>query len=132
VRIGWTLSPSWLTGALSYESAVAGVAPSGVEQLALADMIARGELDRHLRRARVRYGARRELLVAALGEVLPDARVNGIPAGLFVPVVLERALALTAVGELAEPYLLLGFADLNEAAIESGVEALAREWRSWT
>jgi GntR family transcriptional regulator/MocR family aminotransferase len=133
VRIGWTLSPSWLTGALSYESAVAGVAPSGFEQLGLADMIARGELDRHLRRARVRYGARRELLVAELARVLPDARVSGIAAGLFVPVFVDGfAPALTGVGELAEPYLLLGFADLDEEAIERGVVALAREWRSWT
>jgi GntR family transcriptional regulator/MocR family aminotransferase len=133
VRIGWTLSPSWLTGALSYESAVAGVAPSGFEQLALAEMIAHGELDRHLRRTRVRYGARRELLVAALARVLPDAAVSGIAGGLFVPVFVDGvAPALTGVGELAEPYLLLGFADLDEEAIERGVEALAREWRSWT
>ncbi|MHB8690810.1 MAG: aminotransferase-like domain-containing protein [Solirubrobacteraceae bacterium] len=131
VRIGWTLSPSWLTGALSYESAVAGVAPSGFEQLALADMIARGELDRHLRRTRVRYGARRELLVAELARVLPDARVSGIAGGLFVPVVLDRLPSMTSVGELAEPYLLLGFLDGDDDAIVQGVDALAREWRAW-
>ncbi len=39
------------------------------EQRALADFIARGELDRHLRRMRARYGGRRERLLAELAAV---------------------------------------------------------------
>jgi GntR family transcriptional regulator/MocR family aminotransferase len=125
VGIGWTLSPSWLTGALSYEAAVAGVAASPLEQLALSDFIARGELDRHLRRMRVRYGARRELLVARLAKQLPGAVVSGVAAGLFVPV-LGIPMALLDVGEPADPYLLLGFAGASEAELERGMAALAR------
>jgi GntR family transcriptional regulator/MocR family aminotransferase len=131
VRIGWTLSPSWLTGALSYESAVMGVSPSPFEQLALADFIARAELDRHLRRMRVRYGARRELLVSRLAAMLPAAAVSGVAAGLFVPV-LPPGGQLTSprprVGEPADPYLLLGFAGVGAAELDEGLAALTRAW----
>ena len=53
------------------------------DQLALADFIARGELDRHLRRQRLRYRARREALLAALAQHLPAATPRGIAAGTF-------------------------------------------------
>ena len=43
------------------------------DQLALADLIERGELDRHLRRMRRRYRARRDALVAAVATHLPGA-----------------------------------------------------------
>ena len=134
VRIGWTLSPSWLTGALSYESAVSGVAASLFEQLALADLITRGELDRHLRRTRARYGARRDVLVSALVSALPSAPAGGIAAGLFVPIVLPAGCVppTLGVGELAEPFVLLGFADASDREITAGVAALAQEWRAWS
>lgn len=86
LRLGWMLSPSWLTGALTYDLAVCGAGVGVLEQLALADFIARGELDRHLRRMRVRYAARRERVIAELVQRDPAARVGGIAAGLFVPV----------------------------------------------
>lgn len=41
VKIGWMLSPSWLSGALTYEQGLAGAAPGALEQLALADFLAR-------------------------------------------------------------------------------------------
>ena len=50
------------------------------------DSESRGELDRHLRRMRVRYRARRDALVAALEAELPEAEVVGIAAGLHVTV----------------------------------------------
>jgi GntR family transcriptional regulator/MocR family aminotransferase len=111
---------------------VAGVTPSPVEQLALADLIVRGELDRHLRRMRVRYAARRELLIGRLGAALPDAVIGGIAAGLFVPVPVESLPApstpamLLGVGEPADPYLLLGFAGADDAEMERGVASLRR------
>jgi hypothetical protein len=46
LRLGWVLSPSWLTGALAYEKALADSSAPGLGRLALADFIARGELDR--------------------------------------------------------------------------------------
>src|SRR5579884_2130935 len=37
LRVGWMLSPSWLTGALAYELGVSGGTPPVLEQLALRD-----------------------------------------------------------------------------------------------
>ena len=57
-------------------------APARIEQHAFADFLARGELDRHLRRMRARYRARRDALVAALAEELPEAtRARASPPG---------------------------------------------------
>jgi GntR family transcriptional regulator/MocR family aminotransferase len=146
IRLGWLLSPSWLTGALTYEKALADGGVPAVEQLALADFIARGELDRHLRRMRLRYRARREALVDALGRLAPGVRVCGVAAGLHLLVLFDAEIdeqavlsAAAARGVGAEGLswhrigegpdgssgLVLGFANLSERAIERGVGALA-------
>src|SRR5207237_1385888 len=78
LRLGWMLSPSWLTGEIVFEKGAADGGSPMLEQLALADFIARGELDRHLRRVRLSYRRRREALILALESVLPDARVSGL------------------------------------------------------
>ena len=146
IRLGWLLCPSWLTGALTYEKALADGGAPAVEQLALADFIARGELDRHLRRMRLRDRARREAWVEALGRLVPEARVCGVAAGLQLLVVFDAAIDEQAllsaaaargvgaeglswhrIGDAAggQPGLVLGFANLSEPAIERGVGALA-------
>lgn len=143
LRLGWMLSPSWLTGDLAYEKALADSTAPALEQLALADFIARGALDRHLRRMRVRYRARREALLAALRDHLPAAAVCGVPAGLFalvqLPSGVDEQTVLTAaqahdvgVEGLAShrlgdgpPGLILGYASLPEPAIARGVALLA-------
>jgi GntR family transcriptional regulator/MocR family aminotransferase len=141
LRLGWVLSPSWLTGALTYEKATADAGTSVVEQLALTDFVARGELDRHLRRMRLRYRQRREVLVAALAAAFPDARVTGIAAGLFVTLLLrdvasEEALIAAAAGRgvgveglaggpSGPAGLVLGYGNLSEVAITEGVRRLA-------
>ena len=144
IRLGWLLSPSWLTGALTYEKALADGGAPALEQLALADFVARGELDRHLRRMRLRYRGRREALVDALGRLVPEARVCGVAAGLHLLVVFDAAideqpllsaaaargvgaegLSWHRIGDDPDGGLVLGFANLSEPAIERGVAALA-------
>lgn len=145
VRIGWVLSPSWLTGALTYEKALADGGSPVLEQLTLADFMARGELDRHLRRMRLRYRARREALVEALAQSTADLRVTGIAAGLFTLVPLPPAtdeegvlgaaahrgvqfegLASHRVRAGAGAGLVFGYGNLSEPAIRRGVDLLAR------
>jgi GntR family transcriptional regulator/MocR family aminotransferase len=53
-------------------------------QLVLAQLIASGELDRHVRQVRTRQRGRRDALLAALREQLPGVRVQGVPAGLHL------------------------------------------------
>ena len=74
-----------------HEKLVADRGASRIEEYAFADFLARGELDRHLRRMRARYRRQRDALVRALAEELPDARVTGIAAGLHVTVQLPGA-----------------------------------------
>jgi GntR family transcriptional regulator / MocR family aminotransferase len=123
---------------------------SRIDQHAFADFLSRGELDRHLRRMRVRYRARRDALVEALTEALPEVRVHGIRAGLHVAVqlrdtdqartireeALRRGVALTAMGEYYldrtanSSMLLLGYGRISEPGIRAGVRQLAAVVRS--
>ncbi len=149
LRLGWVLSPSWLTGELTYAKALSDGGTPVLEQLALADFITRGELDRHLRRMRLLYRGRRETIVRALAANLPEASLGGVAAGLYAAVTLgpevsEPALlrAAAAAGVAVEglaasrvtagglPGLLLGYANLTEPAIERGIELLAAAIRS--
>ena len=84
LRLGWLVAPAWLAPDLAAEKDRADRGTAVLEQAALADLVARGELDRHLRRTRRRYRARRDALVAALAHHLPAARVGGAAAGLHV------------------------------------------------
>jgi GntR family transcriptional regulator/MocR family aminotransferase len=147
LRAGWMLSPSWLTGALTWELGLSAGMPSVLDQLALCDFMDRGELDRHLRRMRSRYRSRREALVGALARRLPDAQVQGVPAGAFLQVAWDKPhnaspsgpgdeaaiISLAAEqGVAVQPAdapgsaLVLGYANLPEAAIERGIELLAQ------
>jgi GntR family transcriptional regulator / MocR family aminotransferase len=158
LSLGWMLAPSWLSGALTYEKGLADGGTPILEQLALADFLARGELDRHLRRMRLRLGERRASLVVAIRRELPGASVGGVPAGLYVLVSLpdgvdEEALVSAAAAEGVgvealswqraddgegggRPGLVLGYANLSLGAIERGVgllaSALARTLPAWT
>ena len=145
LRLGWMLAPSWLTWELSAGKTVEDGGSEVLGQLALADFIARGELDRHIRRTRRRYERRREALLGALVRWLPQARPSDAGAGLFELVwlppgtsepALVRAAAECSVGveglalhryaAAGEPALLLGYAAMAEPAIEQGVRLLAR------
>jgi GntR family transcriptional regulator / MocR family aminotransferase len=147
MRLGWMLAPSWLTWELSAGKTVEDGGSEVLGQLALADFIARGELDRHIRRTRLRYERRREALLGALRRWLPQARPSQASAGLFELVrlpaetnepALVRAAAERGVGveglalhryaAKEEPALLLGYAAMAEPAIEQGVRLLAETY----
>jgi GntR family transcriptional regulator/MocR family aminotransferase len=136
LRLGWMLTPSWLTWALTPGLAVEAGGGDVVAQLVLRDFLERGELDRHLRRMRVRYAARRDALLGAL----PPGWRAGTPGGMFVTVDVDdeqaiiRRAAERGVGleglelhryEPAGPGgLVLGFGALPEPALERALELL--------
>jgi GntR family transcriptional regulator / MocR family aminotransferase len=143
MRLGWLLTPSWITWSLSAAKATEDGGSEAIGQLALAHFIAHGELDRHLRRMRSTYERRRQALLGALARRLPQARATGSPCGLFEPVLLpagvdepallsaaaSRGLGLEGISlhrfkAGGEPCLLLGYGGLAEPAIERGVDLL--------
>ena len=138
IRLGWLVLPLGLAEMVAVRQRRRGSLPSPLNQLALSDLIERGELDRHLRRQRRRYSHRREVLLDALASKLPNARVSGAAAGLYVVVGLpdgiseqtaldaarSRGIALEGVGG-ASPALVLGYANLVDAAVAPAVDALA-------
>jgi GntR family transcriptional regulator/MocR family aminotransferase len=144
LRLGWLLMPSWLAWPLATTKAVDDGGSEVIGQLALRDFIARGELDRHMRRMRPHYQQRREALLAALARWLPAGQVGGSAAGLYTPVELpdhiDEAALLAAAAERGvgmeglswhryrdggPPGVLLGYGNLAPPAIEQGVRLLA-------
>jgi GntR family transcriptional regulator/MocR family aminotransferase len=113
--------------------------PPILDQLALADLYDRGEVDRHLRRQRQRYRARRDALLAAVAEQLPEVEIEGAAAGLFAVLLLPdgadeaaivtaaqaRGVALEGLGTGRRPGLVAGYANLPEASAATAVSALA-------
>jgi GntR family transcriptional regulator/MocR family aminotransferase len=114
-----------------------------IDQLAFADFLRHGEFDRHLRRMRPIYRTRRDALIEALAEQLPQLRPTGIAAGLhlvaWLPDGVDEAEAVAAAAEHGvaiaglAPYrlapvrrggLIFGYSDLEVSAIRRGVELL--------
>jgi GntR family transcriptional regulator/MocR family aminotransferase len=143
MRLGWMLMPSWLTWQLIMLKAVEDGGSEVVGQLALCDFIERGELDRHVRRMRLRYQQRHAALLAALARWLPEGEPSGTEAGLYELLLLPedvdepallRAAAARGVGveglawhrfaDGGPPGVLLGFGNLAEPAIAQGVRLL--------
>jgi GntR family transcriptional regulator / MocR family aminotransferase len=144
LRLGWLVVPRSLVGAVADAKALADRGSPVLDQLAFADFLARGEFDRHLRRMRPLYRRRRDALLAALGELLPDLEPGGIAAGLHLVAWLpddldesavvragaERGVAVHGVAPYrltpdGRPGLIFGYATLDEPAIRTGVELLA-------
>ena len=150
LRLGWMAVPATLLDAVRYEKSISDQTTARIEQHALASFIGRGELDRHLRRMRLSYRARRDATIAAVSRELPDARIRGIAAGLHVTVTLARQVEEAALLEACaarrvsistisdyvegafatDPTLLLGYAQLHEAAIPAAVAELAAAIRA--
>jgi GntR family transcriptional regulator/MocR family aminotransferase len=147
MRLGWVLLPSWLTWELTAGKTIEDCGSEIVGQLALCDFIARGELDRHVRRMRLRYQRRREVLLRALDRWLPEASVSNADAGLFelvrLPEEIEEARLLRAAAERGvgaeglalhsftageSPGVLLGYGNLSEPAIEQGIRLLGESY----
>ena len=94
---------------------------SALEQLTLAEFIASGAYDRHVRSMRLRYRRRRDQLVAALGQEAPDVRVTGLDAGLQAVVELPRGSEHSVVQAAARRGLAVsGMAEFRYEATGTG------------
>ncbi|MCG8589219.1 MAG: PLP-dependent aminotransferase family protein [Proteobacteria bacterium] len=148
LRIGWAVVPPSLVRAFQDAKALTDTGTASVEQLAFADFVAEGHLERHVRRIRRLHAGRRAALLEAVDRELGDrGTVIGTAAGLHALLRLE-SLSARYVTRLraacrergvgvypAAPFyarpprraeLLLGYAALSEADIRAGIRRLAQ------
>ena len=143
LRLGWAVVPPELRQALAVVKHLrAGV--SSIDQLALSELIERGDYDRHIRSARSLYRRRLDVLVDAVHAAAPWLAVSEARAGLHLPCRLtdeakaESAIVADAaeadiglfgfgphwVGEPRYEGLVLGFGRTPEHGFGAAVERL--------
>ncbi|NUP67710.1 MAG: PLP-dependent aminotransferase family protein [Nonomuraea sp.] len=81
VGVGWLVGTPDLVDRIAAIRLAVSDRTSGPVQLAVATLLERGDLDRHLRRMRLEYARRRAAVVELLG---PVCRLRGDTAGLHV------------------------------------------------
>jgi len=144
LRLGWIVCPGALTADLAQAKDLADRGCPGLDQLALATLIEAGRYDRHVRKMRIKYAARRDVLVKALAEHAPSVGLTGMAAGFHAVAHLPegaseqgviRAARARSVGlygmsacradhSAEPPQLVLGFGNTSERAIAAGVGVL--------
>jgi len=117
-----------------------------LDQLALATLLTTGRYDRHLRRMRTIYAARRAALTDAFARHAPRVQLTGLAAGFHAVAPLppgadetaviaaarERRVGLHGIGgyrgnpdTAAPPALVMGFGNVRERAIEPAIASVA-------
>jgi GntR family transcriptional regulator / MocR family aminotransferase len=144
LRLGWVVVPPDLADAAAAAKRRLDSFTPALDQLALERLLSTGEYDRHVRRVRALYRARRDAVSGALAEHLPHHQVGGVAAGLHVLLRLPEGdddaaaaaaadsagIRVEAVSEYAmtptKPALVIGFGRIHETAVEPAIRALAR------
>ena len=145
LRLGWLVAPPHLIAELVPARKAVDHATASLIQATFAEFLDRGDLDRHLRRTRRTYRERRDAVVGALAEWLPDWRVSGVSAGLQAFVTLPEGSDSADVADTARRHgigvypvadelldddrcassLLLGYGTLRPSQIREGIRRLA-------
>jgi len=107
VRLGWIVLPEELVPEMVAAKGYGDYMSSALEQLTLAEFIAAGAYDRHVRAMRQHYRRRREDLVRALQQRAPAVRVTGMAAGLQAVVELPRGTERSVIEAAAHQGLEL-------------------------
>lgn len=95
MRLGWLVPPRRLHADLVAAKHASDLGSPAVPQLVLARLLATGAYDRHLRLVRARQRKRRDAVLAALARHLPEARVEGVAAGLHLLITLPGLAGAT-------------------------------------
>ncbi|MCV7283575.1 PLP-dependent aminotransferase family protein [Mycolicibacterium flavescens] len=145
LRLGWMVLPANLVEPVIAAGGGDQFYVNAIAQLTMADFIAGGGYDKHIRRMRLRYRRRRDTLVEALGHF--DIGIGGLNAGLNMlltlpdgaePEVVQRAgeagVALQGLSLMRHPLagpevpqpdgVIVGFGTPAEHAFNAAVEAL--------
>lgn len=145
LRVGYVVAPRPLLEKLVAYRLHLDVQGDRVLEHALAELVEQGEVQRHVRRVRREYAARREVLVEALRRRLGGALDFDVPAGgigLWVRAApgldidawaaraRKRGAVMVTAASLAvdgrpRPFARLGFAALDRRELEEGIRRLA-------
>jgi GntR family transcriptional regulator / MocR family aminotransferase len=146
LRLGWLVLPHSLAEDVAAVKLQSDRGSGVFEQLAYAELLERGDIDRHVRRTRLIYRSRRDALVGALRERFPKQRIHGVAAGLHLLMDLrpgsdEKGIVDAAASRsirvyggssyyarpaAAPPSLLLGYGGIAEEIIDAGVSELEK------
>jgi GntR family transcriptional regulator/MocR family aminotransferase len=96
MRLGWLIAPHRLQNDLLAAKHASDLGNPALPQLVLAHLLANGDYERHLRNVRTRQRRRRDALLAGLRENLPQARVEGVAAGLHLLITLPSTMSSPA------------------------------------
>jgi GntR family transcriptional regulator/MocR family aminotransferase len=145
LRLGWLLLPPALLDPVVALREHEDVHAPVTSQLAFAELLRSAAFERHLRRVRARYRARRDRLLAMLAERAPTVTPVGISAGLRVLLQLppgspsgdelaalaaERSIRLYPVaqyhhdGRAVREGVVVGYAALSEYELAAALDAL--------
>jgi GntR family transcriptional regulator/MocR family aminotransferase len=150
MRVGWILVPARYRDALVAAKRTADLGNPTLPQLVLASLMESGELERQIRFLRRRHVRRRDAMIKAVHNQLPDAVVHGAEAGLHLMITFAGAAARIADVDLAAaalarsvkvqplswhhqrpgvPGLVLGYAASSPADIDDAIAALSAALR---
>jgi GntR family transcriptional regulator / MocR family aminotransferase len=140
--IAWLVLPPSLLGPVLDTKRLRRDAVSTIEQAALAEFIASGNFDRHIRSQRLHYRRRRDALVRLLASRADLLDVTGVSAGLHVTAflrnrderdvldaALRRGIAMFGLGNhrIALPHrqgLVIGYSRSPAHAFPAALDAL--------
>jgi GntR family transcriptional regulator/MocR family aminotransferase len=159
IRLGWVLAPPRFVAGIVEENRLSSRGAPGLDQEALALLMETGRFDRHLRRVRDIYHARRDVLAAEVEHAFGPGRLHGLAAGCHALLRLpdgtsEHSVVATAATmgvrvngldhyrfaapdpasgrDPRPPALVLGFGNVTEHQIRRGIRTLATAVRRHT
>jgi GntR family transcriptional regulator/MocR family aminotransferase len=144
LRLGWMSLPADLVEKVRIRRILSDSGSPAIDQLALADLLATREYERHVVRARHEYRHRRDRLVRTLARRLPGLDFGGAAAGMQLLLRLpdqvddvavagaaaSRGISVRALSPLhlvpsRDRGLLLGYGRLPGTRIEDAIAALS-------
>jgi len=144
LRLGWLVVPPNLVDEAQRTKRLLDDFSPALDQLTLAELVIRGHYDRHVRRARKIYRARRDRVIAALQRRLPELTVEGVAAGVHLLLRLPAGVDDAEVAEAARRTsiavaplssfqlspspasgMVIGYGRLHESAGEDAMGAFA-------
>ncbi len=143
LRLGYVVVPQAMTDAFVKARLHFDRGSPWINQMVLADFIAEGHFARHIRKMRVIYAQRRELLISLLADLLAEFELGSSPAGmhlvLYLPANLNDVVVAKKLKEngieafplsnysLDDSHkmgLVLGYGAVDEHLIISGVKKM--------